>query len=67
MSDSSLKDEDTQLAPLPLEKMPGEERKKANHDRKGKAEDRVEVLTGSFMKIISVALNRDEEMESDIG
>ena len=41
-------------------------RKKANNDRKGKAEDRVEVLAGSFMKIISVALNKDTEMELDI-
>lgn len=46
MSNSSLKDEETQLAPLPLEKMPAEERKKANNDRKSKAEDRVEVLAG---------------------
>ena len=67
MSDSSLKDEETQLAPLPLEKMPAEERKKANNNRKGKAEDRGKVLAGSFMKIISVALNKDVDVESDIG
>ena len=58
MSDSSLKDEETQLAPLPLEKMPAEQRKKANNDRKGRAEDRAEVLAGSFMKIHQCSLKQ---------
>lgn len=66
-SDSSLKDEETQLAPLPLETMSAKERKKAKNNRKDKDEKMIEVLAGSFMNIISMALDKDEEMVSEIG
>lgn len=66
-SSDSEPDEETQVGPLTLEKMSAEERKNVNKKRKDKAEDMVEVLAGSFMKIISVALNKDEEMKSEIG
>ena len=66
-SDSSLEDEETQIASLPLETISAEERKKAKIDTKDKDEKMVEVLAGSFMNIISMALDKDEEMKSEIG
>lgn len=65
MSDSSLSDEEPQLPPLPLETMSAEERKKAKKDRKDKDEKDVELLAGSFMNMISRALDVGKDLVSN--
>ena len=66
VSDYSRSGEESQLLPTALETRSAEEKKKAKNNQKDKDEKDVETLAGSFMKIISLALAKDEEIGSKI-